>query len=220
MRTNMQDLPFIISPVNDSFEICDPASDAAHKRLGALTIDEAIAFRQDEFFPKSADEKRMYPLSTRVDPMFRRALWALTEEHPKTLSSNNKFMAIALGAVICREVYSYEMGIIKDRYCNAINGDDPYLFNTADTHIPIEQRGGLKRVSVGFTLREKDMIEVMSDELGINISGLLVVFFWMGMSTSTKTNELFGDYANTIIDQFKKHLKLRLYSLRFDPFNT
>ena len=69
-------------------------------------------------------------------------------------------------------------------------------------------------------LREKDMIESMSDELGINISGLLVVFFWMGMSTSTKTNELFEDYANTIIDQFKKHLKLRLYSLRFDPFNT
>jgi hypothetical protein len=218
MKSNMQDLPFILSPLDDSFEICDPASDACHKRLPSLTIDEAIAFRQNDFFP-SDDYTRQYPLSTRVDPMFRRALWALTEEHPKTISSNNKFVAVALGAMICNETYGYDMYEIKNLYNIAINSDDPYLFNTADTHVQIEQQGGLKRINIGFTLRERDRIDVLSDELGITTSGLLLIFFWMGMSTSTKINDIFGTHANTIISQFKKHLKRRLYALKFDPLN-
>ena len=217
MHGNMQDLPFIVSSVDDSFEVCDPASEASHKRLAALTIDEAIAFRQNDFFPIGSDDKRQYPLATRVDPMFRRALWALTKEHPKTISSNNKFIAIAHGAVICTETYGSEINDIRDLYNVAIDSEDPYLFNVADTHIQIEQQGGLKRVNVGFTLRERDKIDVRSDELGIGISGLLLVFFWMSMSTSTKTNELFGAHANTITSQFKRHLKLRLHSLKFDP---
>lgn len=211
-------MPFITFDVaNYSAEVVSPDQEATIKRLPELTIDEALVFRQMDFFP-GEDDKRQYILSTRVDPMFRRALWALTSEHPKTLSSNNRFVTIALGAMICNEKYYHGIHELRSLYSISINSDDDYLFTHADTHAQIIQRGPLKQMNIGFTQRERDRIETMADELGLTISGLLIVFFWMGMVTSTRIDGVFIEYGESILLQFKKHMSTRVHTLSYNHF--
>jgi hypothetical protein len=214
MRQDMQELPFIFDLSEYSAEICNPDQEAACKHITSLTIDEAITFRQADFFP-GEDDKRQYILPAKIDTMFRRALWALTEAHPKTISSNNRFVSIALGAMICNENYYHELHEIKQLYSTAINSDDDYMFDRADTHSHVKQQGELKRVNIGFTQREKDRIETMADEIGLSVSGLLVIFFWIGINTSTTLDDVFFAYGKTIVSQFKKHINSRLYNLKF-----
>jgi len=214
MHRDMRDLPFIFDINEYAMETYSPDLEAALKPITNLTIDEAITFRQADFFPGD-DDKRQYVLSTKIDPMFRRALWAISDAHAKTLSSNNRFVSIALGAMICNEKYYHELKEIKSLYSTAINSDDDYIFDRADTHAPIKQQGILKQINVGFTQRERDRIDTMADELGITISGLLVVFFWMGVTTSTKLDPIFAIYGNSILNQFKRHLDSRLHNLEF-----
>jgi hypothetical protein len=221
MRHDIQEMPFITFDVsNYSAEVTSPDAEAAYKRLPELTIDEALIFRQMDFFPNGDDEKRQYILTTRVDAMFRRALWALTSEHPKTISSNNRFVAIALGAMICNEKYYHGIHELRSLYSIAINSEDDHLFTHADTHAPIIQRGPLKRINIGFTQREHDRIETLSDELGMTVSGLMIVFFWMGAVTSTKIDEVFIDYGESILLQFKKHMSTRVHNLSYNNFAT
>lgn len=218
MRRDIRELPFITSDISDwSSDIVCPNYEAGAKRLPELTIDEALIFRQMDFFPDEED-KRQYTLSTRVDPMFRRALWALTAEHPKTISSNNRFVAIALGATICNEKYYHGICELRSLYSVCINSEDDYLFTHADTHSQIVQRGSLRQINVGFTQRERDRIETMADEIGITVSGLLVVFFWMAIVTSTSLDRIFIDYGESILSQFQKHMSTRVYTLSYSNF--
>jgi len=55
----------------------------------------------------------------------------------------------------------------------------------------------------------------MSDELGLSVSSLLIVFFWLGIETSTKLDDVFTNYGKSIIAQFKRHIDYRLHALGY-----
>jgi hypothetical protein len=145
-------------------------------------------------------------------------LWAITDAHPHTISSNNRFVCVALGAMICNENHYLELQDVKRLYATAINSDDDYMFDRADTHLHIKQQGELKQINMGFTQREKDRIETMADEIGLSVSGLIVMFFWMGAITSTTIDDVFVKYGNIIVSQFKRHMSSRLHNLSYSQF--
>jgi hypothetical protein len=194
--------------------IIDPARIAMEKPRADLTIHEAIIYRAIDFFPPDSD-KRSYRLSINVDAKFRRVLRVITKSHPRTFASNNLYIAVQLGIQTLARDFSTDISDITKRYNEIVAGDNDFLFNRADGKHALSQDGQLKLKQIGFTLGQQDSLQMLAEELGITLSSLLVVAFWMAALTAPALDENFKRYGNYMLESFKQHLKSRRYELSY-----
>lgn len=206
-----------LSWCNDQAITYNPEQVALAKHISELTVDEAIVYRANDFFPDS-DDKRKYNIAARVDGAFLRSLNIVTRSHPKTIRGNNQYIALCLGNMIISDRYAESIAEIIKKFDAIESGIDDYLYARTMKRAPIEQAGTLiTQRQIGLTMAQRDKFDHLAEQLGLNQSGFFLVCFWAGITTSQHLPEHITAYGLKIDDQFKNHLKSRQYELNFTP---
>ena len=187
------------------------------KALNDLTIDEAILFRPDDFFPRG-DDKRSYKIAARVDGSYRRTLKILTRAHPRTVRGNNQFLLLALGSLLVWKDHAAEIEKIEGLFNKIESGVDDFAYDRCQKRYNISQSGPVAQVQIGLTMSGQNSFEDLAEMIGVSLSSMVVACFWKSALTSSHLPNHLNIYGENILLQFDKHLKSRLYELSYSMY--
>ena len=216
--TDTDDKQTLIDADELTATVIDPRLEAKGKQLTELTLDQIIQYRSEELFNKRAhgatgEERRQSFHRLYADNHFYRCNRIVGRKHVMQ-KSGIRFVAIEVGILRICSHYAGELEEIS-KLVERVDGDGESAGDLEMLKVmSIAQEGSLKESKIGFTQADSEWISDLADEVGIRVSTLMLVAYWIAVLTCTYLPEDTRDYGEGIIKKFEKLLKMRRIQLQ------